>query len=70
MKKRLTAAKKEITARESFYEYMNAKFSEGLADVVDLNGAIAKLAEARAKKEYIKSQIFFWTLKANIDGGN
>jgi hypothetical protein len=36
---------------------------------VDLNEAIAKLAAAKAKKEYIKSQIFFYTIKANLDGG-
>ncbi len=70
LKKRLIAAKKEIAARESFYEYINAKFAQGLADVTDLNDAVAKLAEAKAKKDYIKSQIFFWSLKANIDGGN
>jgi len=70
LKKRYEAAKSEIKARESYYEYIRAKFDEGLADVVDLNDAIAKLAESKAKKDYIKSQIFFYTLKANIDGGN
>jgi len=70
LKKRLSAAKKEFKARESFYEYIYAKFVEGLADVTDLNDAIAKLADAKAKRDYIKSQIFFYTLKANIDGGN
>ena len=70
LKKRFLAAKKEILARKSFYEYIKSKFEEGLADVTDLNSAIAKLAEAKAKEEYIKSQIFFYTLKANIDGGN
>ncbi len=70
LKERLFAAKKEIKARRSFYEYIKAKFNEGLADVTDLNDAIAKLAQAKAKKDYIKSEIFFWILKANIDGGN
>ncbi len=69
-KNRLLSAKKEIKARRSYYEYIKAKFDEGLADVTDLNDAIAKLAAAKAKKDYIKSQIFFYTLKANIDGGN
>ncbi len=68
--KRLVSADKEIKARRSYYEYIKAKFDEGLADVTDLNSAIAKLAEAKAKREYIKSQIFFYRLKANIDGGN
>ncbi len=68
--KRLISANKEIKARKSYYEYIKAKFEEGLADVTDLNSAIAKLAKAKANKEYIKSQIFFYTLKANIDGGN
>jgi len=69
-KKRFEAAKSEIKARESYYEYIRAKFDEGLADVTDLNDAIAKLAESKAKRDYIKSQIFFYTLKTNIDGGN
>ena len=70
LNKQLIAAEKEIKARESYYSYIYSKFIEGLADVTDLNDAIAKLAESKAKKEYVKSQIFFWTLKANIDGGN
>ena len=69
-KNRLVSAKKEVNARKSYYEYINAKFNEGLADVTDLNSAIAKLAEAKAKESYIKSQIFFYILKSNIDGGN
>jgi len=70
LKKRFFAAKKEVKARNSYYEYIRAKFNEGLADVTDLNSAIAKLSEAKAKRDYIKSQIFFYTLKSNIDGGN
>ena len=70
LKKRFFAVKKEINARRSYYEYIRAKFDEGLADVTDLNSAIAKLVEAKAKRDYIKSQIFFYTLKADIDGGN
>ncbi len=70
LNKRLFSANKEIAARKSYYEYIRAKFNEGLADVTDLNSAIAKLASAKAKKDYIKSQIFFYTIKANIDGGN
>ena len=69
-KKRLISANKEVNARDSYYEYIRAKFNEGLADVTDLNSAIAKLSEAKAKRDYIKSQIFFYTLKSNIDGGN
>jgi len=69
LKSRLLSAQKEIKARRSYYEYIKAKFNEGLADVVDLNEAISKLAEAKAKKAYVKSQIFFYILKANIDGG-
>ena len=67
--KRLVSADKEIKARRSYYEYIKAKFEEGLADVTDLNLAIAKLAEAKAKRDYVISQIFFYKLKANIDGG-
>jgi len=70
LKSRLLSAQKEIKARRSYYEYIKAKFNEGLADVVDLNEAISKLVEAKAKKAYVKSQIFFYILKANIDGGN
>ena len=70
LNKRLISSLKEVEARKSYYEYIKAKFNEGLADVTDLNEAIAKLAEARAKRDYIKSQIFFYTLKVNIDGGN
>jgi len=69
LKYQLKAAKEEIKARESYYEKIRAKFEEGLADSVDLNKAIADLAKVKAKKEYIKSQIFFYTLKANLDGG-
>ena len=70
LKSRLISANKEINARENYYEYIRAKFNEGLADVADLNDAIAKLAEVKAKRDYIKSQIFFYTLKSNVDGGN
>ena len=70
LKKRFFAAKKEVKARKSYYEYIRAKFNEGLADVTDLNSAIAKLADVEAKRDYIKSQIFFYILKSNIDGGN
>ena len=70
LKKRFISARKEVEARSSYYEYIRAKFNEGLADVTDLNDAIAKLSSAKAKRDFIKSQIFFYTLKANIDGGN
>ena len=70
LKKRFISARKEVEARSSYYEYIRAKFNEGLADVTDLNDAIAKLSGAKAKRDFIKSQIFFYTLKANIDGGN
>ncbi|MEO1923793.1 MAG: TolC family protein [Nautiliaceae bacterium] len=66
---RLKAAKEEIKARESYYEYIRAKFEEGLKDSSDLNDAIAKLAEARAKKEAIKAQIFFLNVKLKLNGG-
>ncbi|WP_457564580.1 TolC family protein [Caminibacter sp.] len=69
LKYRLKAAKNEIKARSVYYEKIKAKFNEGLADSVDLNSAIAKLAAAKAKKEYIKSQLFFYTIKAKLDGG-
>ena len=70
LKFRLRAAADEIKARSVYYEKIRAKFNEGLADSVDLNDAIARLAAAKAKKEYIKSQIFFYTIKARLDGGN
>ena len=66
---RLKAAKEEIKARESYYEYIRSKFDEGLADSTDLNDAIAKLANARAKKEAIKSEIFFLNVKLKLNGG-
>lgn len=70
LKKRLIAAKKEVVARESYYKYIKAKFKQGLADVIDLNSALAKLADSKSKIGYIKSQIFFYTIKANKDGGS
>jgi outer membrane protein TolC len=70
LKYQLKAANSELKARKAYYEKIRAKFEEGLADSVDLNDAIAKLAEVKAKKEYIKSQIFYYTIKANLDGGN
>jgi septal ring factor EnvC (AmiA/AmiB activator) len=66
----LNAAKEEIKARESYYEYIKAKFDEGLADSSDLNDAIAKLATARAKKEAIIAKIFFLDIKLKINGGD
>jgi outer membrane protein TolC len=66
----LDAAKEEIKARESYYEYIKAKFDEGLADSSDLNDAIAKLATARAKKEAIVAKIFFLDIKLKINGGD
>ncbi|MEO1927642.1 MAG: TolC family protein [Nautiliaceae bacterium] len=66
---RLKAAKEEIKARESYYEYIRSKFEEGLADSTDLNDAIAKLANARAKKEAIKAEIFFLNVKLKLNGG-
>ncbi|WP_024791803.1 TolC family protein [Lebetimonas sp. JS138] len=70
LKEMYKSAKSEVEARLSYYEYINAKFEEGLADSADLTDAIAKLAAARAKKEDVKSQIFFYTIKANLDGGS
>lgn len=70
LKEMYKSAKSEVRARLSYYEYIDAKFKEGLADSSDLTNAIAKLAEARAKKEAVKSQIFFYTIKANLDGGS
>ncbi|GAB6074898.1 TolC family protein [Nautilia lithotrophica] len=65
----LDAAGEEMNARESYYEYIQAKFNEGLADSSDLNDAIAKLAEARAKKEAVKAKIFFLKIKLRLNGG-
>jgi len=69
LKAMFISAKEEIKARRSYYEYIKAKFNEGLADISDLTDAIAKLADARAKKDAIKANIFFYTIKANLDGG-
>jgi outer membrane protein TolC len=66
---RLKASFLEVKAREEYYQKIKSKFEEGLADSVDLSNAIAKLAEAKSKRDYIKSQIFFYTIKANLDGG-
>jgi len=65
----LRAVKAEIRARKSYYRTIWGKFREGLSDSSDLNGAIAQLAEARAKLEGLKAQIFFLTLKLKLDGG-
>jgi outer membrane protein TolC len=67
---RLKSAKKALRARESYYEYIKAKFEEGLADSTDLNDAIAKLAEARANVDAIKAEIFFLSVELNLNGGN
>ena len=66
---RLKATKEEIKARESYYEYIRAKFEEGLADSTDLNDAIAKLAAAKAKRDAIKAKIFFLGIKLKYNGG-
>lgn len=66
---RLKAAQQEVKARKSYYEYIKAKFNEGLADSSDLNDAIAKLAEAKAKRDAIKAKIFFLNIKLKLNGG-
>ena len=66
----LNAAKEEVKARESYYEYIKAKFNEGLSDSSDLNDAIAKLASSWAKKEAIKAKIFFLNIKLRLNGCN
>ena len=65
----LKSAQKEINARKSYYNYIKAKFDEGLSDSSDLNKAIANLADAKAKKENIKANIFFLEQKLIIDSG-
>jgi len=65
----LKAAQKEIISRESYFEYIKAKFNEGLADSSDLNDAISKLALAKAKKEAIKAELFFISIKLQVNGG-
>jgi len=65
----LNSAKKEIKARESYYEYIKAKFDEGFADVSDLTTALAKLTSSKAKKEIIKSQIFFIEKQLELNKG-
>ena len=66
---RLKSAKEEIKARKSYYEYIRAKFNEGLADSSDLNDAIAKLSGAKAKRDAIKAQIFLLNVKLKLNGG-
>jgi outer membrane protein len=66
----LKAALKEENARETYYYYMKDKFKEGLVSTTDLDYSISKLAEARANKSFIKSQIFFTKLKLKLNGGN
>ena len=66
---RLKAAKKEVEARKSYFEYIKAKFNEGLADSSDLNDAVAKLAAAKAKRDSIRAEIFFLGVKLKYDGG-
>ena len=65
----LRATKEEIKARKSYFEYIESQFNEGLSDSEKLKDAIAKLALVQAKKDYIKSQIFFLENKLRIDGG-
>jgi len=65
----LNSAKKEIIARQSYYEYIKAKFDEGLADVSDLTTALAKLTASKAKKEIIKSKIFFIQQQLELNKG-
>ncbi len=67
LKFELQAIKEELKARQSYYEYIKTKFNEGLVDVVDLNSAIAKLSESKAKKESIKAEIFFVKMKIKLD---
>ena len=69
LKVQLQSALKEIKARKSYYDYMKAKFDEGLVDVTDLNDAISQLASSKAKKEAIKAQIFFLNQKLKLNGG-
>jgi len=66
---RLDAAKKEVEAREEFFEYIKAKFKEGLADSSELNRALSKLLLSKAKRDMIKSQIFFYNEKLKYESG-
>jgi len=65
----LKAVNKEIKARKSYYDLIQAKFNEGLVDSVKLNEAISKLAITKAKKEAIKAKIFFLNVKLKLNGG-
>ncbi len=70
LKSELKAAIKEVKARETYFYYMKDKFKEGLVSVSDLDDAISKLAEARANKSFVKSQLFFTKLTLKLNGGN
>jgi len=70
LKYQLESAKKEIVARKSYYDYIQAKFNEGLADSSDLNDAISRLALAKAKKESINSKLFLLSIKLKVNGGD
>ena len=65
----LKAVNKEIKARKSYYDLIQAKFNEGLVDSVKLNEAISKLAISKSKKEAIKAKIFFLNVKLKLNGG-
>jgi len=66
----LKASLKEIKAREVYFHYIEDRFKEGLSSTTDLDSAISKLAESRAKKSYIESQLFFTKLKLKLNGGD
>ena len=65
----LKSAIAEVDARKSYYEEIRAKFNQGLVDSVKLKDAISNLALARAKRDYIKSQIFFIKIKLILNSG-
>jgi outer membrane protein TolC len=70
LKYQLKAAKKEILARKEYYDYIQAKFNEGLVDSSDLNDAITKLSQSKAKKDSIKAKLFILSIKLKLNGGN
>ncbi|EDM22981.1 TolC family protein [Caminibacter mediatlanticus] len=69
LKYQLKSAIAEVSARKSYYEEIKAKFNQGLVDSVKLKDAISNLAIARAKRDYIKSQIFFIKTKLILNSG-
>jgi outer membrane protein TolC len=60
---KLTAAKKRVDAANSYYKQILGRYNHQLASADELSRSVASLADAKAKKKKIESEIFIQKCK-------